>query len=224
MNSLEKRNSVKRNYDLIANQYCDEFGVEIEDKQIVDEFKSLLQPKSTVIDLGGGSGKVAKYLIDNSFNGTCYDFSKGMMKNALSLFPNLPYILDDMLYLKKYFGNESIDGIVALYSLFHIPKGDMKILLKDIREVLKTTGYFLASFQLGKGEQFVDEPYLNEKGNKVLFMNYYSKEEILDLFKENGFEIIDQYERKETGDNVIGEDGNDAIFILAKKTEFEFLG
>ena len=48
-------------------------------------------------------------------------------------------------------------------------------------------------------------------------MNYYSKKEILDLFNENDFEIIDQYEKRETGDNVIGEDGNDAIFILAKK-------
>lgn len=156
-------------------------------------------------------------MIDNNFNGICYDFSEEMMKNTLSLFPNLPYILDDILHLKKHFENESVDGIVALYSLFHIPKDDMKVLLNDIRDVLKTAGYFLSSFQLGAGEEFVDEPYLNEKGNKVLFMNYYSKKEIIDLFNENGFEILDQYEKKETGDNVIGEDGNDAIFILAKK-------
>ena len=217
MNSLEKRNSVKKDYDLIANQYCNEFGVEIEDKQIIDEFKSLLQPNSQVIDLGGGSGKVTKYLIDNNINGICYDFSEEMMKNALSFFPNLPYILDDILFLKRHFENSSVDGIVALYSLFHIPKDDIKSLLTDIRDVLKTAGYFLSSFQLGTGEEFVDEPYLNEKGNKVLFMNYYSKKEILDLFNENDFEIIDQYEKRETGDNVIGEDGNDAIFILAKK-------
>ena len=37
-----------------------------------------------VIDLGGGSGKVTKYLIDNNINGICYDFSEEMMKNALS--------------------------------------------------------------------------------------------------------------------------------------------
>ena len=217
MNSVEKRNSVKKDYDLIANQYCDEFGVEIKDIQLLDEFKSLLKPNSKVIDLGGGSGKVTKYLIDNDFDCTCYDFSEEMMRNALALFPNIPYILDDILYLRKHFEDKSTDGIVAFYSLFHIPKDDMKILLKDIRKVLKSAGYFLSSFQLGTGEEFVDEPYLNDKGNKVLFMNYYSKEELLALFEENDFEIINQYEKRETGDNAIGEDGNDAIFILAKK-------
>ena len=92
----------------------------------------------------------------------------------------------------------------------------MKKLFDDINIVLKDNGYFLATFQLGKGEDFVLEPYLNNN-KKVLYMNYYSEEEIYELFKNSGFEIISSFHKKEIGNNVLGEDGNDAILVISKK-------
>lgn len=71
MNWFEKRNSVKKDYDLIANQYCDEFGVEIEDRQIIDEFKSLLKSNSMVIDLGVGSGRNTNKVVINGLFYNC---------------------------------------------------------------------------------------------------------------------------------------------------------
>ena len=48
-------------------------------------------------------------------------------------------------------------------------------------------------------------------------MNYLTKNEIYDLLDESNFEIIYETEKHETGDNVIGEDGNDAIYIISRK-------
>lgn len=48
-------------------------------------------------------------------------------------------------------------------------------------------------------------------------MNYYSEEEIYELFKNSGFEIISSFHKKEIGNNVLGEDGNDAILVISKK-------
>lgn len=36
---------------------------------------------------------------------------------------------------------------------------------------------------------------------------------------ESNFDIIYETEKHETGDNVIGEDGNDAIYIISRKKE-----
>ena len=217
INSNEKRENVKRDYDLIAEQYSNEFGVSLEDKDLIEKFQSQLKLGARVVDLGGGPGQVTKYLIDNGYDAVCYDFSKEMMKNALRLYPGLPYILDDIVNLKNHFSNDNIDGIVALYSLFHIPKEELKKLFRNINSVLKDNGIFLFSFQLGNEEKMVDEPYLKENGKDVLYMNYITKEEVHSLLKDADFEIIFEQEKREVGENVLGKDGNDAIYIIAKK-------
>ena len=119
--------------------------------------------------------------------------------------------------INNHFNKESIDGIIAMYSLFHIPRENINQLFKDINSVLKDNGLFCFSLQLGSGEDFVDEPYLKENGKNVLYMNYLTKNEIYDLLNESNFDIIYETEKHETGDNVIGEDGNDAIYIISRK-------
>ena len=215
MKSQEIRKSVMKDYDLIANNYCDEYGIELDDKKIIDKFKNLLEHNSKIVDLGGGSGKVTNYLIENNYNAVCYDFSKEMMNNALKLFPKIPYILDDILNINNHFNLETVDGVIALYSLFHIPKENMNTVLKNINNILKDNGYFLVAFQLGNDESFVDEPYLKETGKNVLYMNYYSKKDLEKLFTENNFKIIYKEIKKEIGNNTIG--NNDTIIIIAKK-------
>lgn len=126
MNSIDKRNSVKKDYDLIADQYCDEFGIELSDIELINKFESYLEKNSNIVDLGAGSGKLTDYLIKQGFKSIGYDFSENMMNNALVLFPNLPYILDDILNIKNHFSSNSIEGIIAMYSLFHIPKENVK--------------------------------------------------------------------------------------------------
>lgn len=79
-----------------------------------------------MIDLGGGSGKVTKFLVDNGHDVVCYDFSKKMMENAMRMFPHLPYLFDDFVNIKEHFLVDSIDGVVALYSLFLFPKDEIE--------------------------------------------------------------------------------------------------
>lgn len=216
MNSDELRKKVMNNYDLIANQYTNEYGKIIEDKEIIDKLISLLNNNSKVIDLGGGPGQLTNYLISNKIDATCYDFSINMKNNALKLYPNIPYIVDDIVNIKEHFNNKTQDAVIALYSLFHIPKNEMNNLLVDINNILKKDGYFLLTIQLGNGEYFVDEPYLNEEGKNCLYMNYYSKEEIETLLTNNNFKIIYQFEKIEKGENVI-EKENKTLIIISQK-------
>ena len=217
MNSFEKRTSVMKDYDLIADQYFEEFGTILEDVDLINKFESYLPANASVLDLGGGAGKLTDYFLKKGYKSICYDFSKNMKNYAEKYFPNISFILDDILNIKDHFSDNSIDGIIALYSLFHIPKENIRQLFIDIHSVLKNDGLFCFSLQLGDGEDFVDEPYLNENGKNVLYMNYLTKNQIYNLLRECNFEILYETEKHETGDNVIGEDGNDAIYIISQR-------
>ena len=217
MNSIDKRNSVKKDYDLIAKQYFEEFGTIIEDIELIEKFESYVEKGASIIDLGGGTGKLTNYFNEKGYKATCYDFSENMMKYAKEIFPNIQYILDDIINIKKYYKENEIDGIIAMYSLFHIPKENINTLFLDINNILKENGLFCFSMQLGNGEEFADEPYLKEDGKNVLYMNYINRNQIHELLNESNFEIIYETEKHEEGDNVIGENGNDAIYIIARK-------
>lgn len=217
MDSVYKRNSVKKDYDLIAEQYFEEFGTVLEDIDLINKFKSYLEKEDLIIDLGGGNGKLTNFFNENGYNAVCYDFSENMIKFAIKTYPNIQFIVDDIININNHFNKESIDGIIAMYSLFHIPKENLNQLFFDINNILRKNGIFCFSLQLGIGEQFVDEPYLKEKGKNVLYMNYLTKEEIYNILNENNFEIIYENEKHEMGDNVIGENGNDSIYIISRR-------
>ena len=217
MNSIDKRNSVKIDYDLIADQYFKEFGKVLEDVDLINKFESYLEKDSLIIDLGGGSGKLTNYFNEIGHRAICYDFSENMKKYAEKTYPDIHFILDDIVNITNHFNKESVDGIIAMYSLFHIPKENINQLFKDINSVLKDNGLFCFSLQLGNGEEFVDEPYLKDNGKNILYMNYLNKNEIYELLNYSNFDIVYETEKHEVGDNVIGEDGNDAIYIIARK-------
>lgn len=209
------RESVKKDYDLVASEYCSEYGNEIGDVQFIEEFKKYLAPNSTIVDLGGGNGVLTKYLLDNNYDCICYDFSYEMKKQSFNYFGEIPYILDDMINIKNHFSNNSLDGLIAMYSLFHIPKSNMKTLLLNIYDVLKEDGIFSLVFKMGNGEKYVDEVYLGEEGCNRLYINYYEEDEIIKLINDCNYKIVYKDRKNELGDNVIGD--NDTLYLIIKK-------
>ena len=219
MDAIDKRNSVKRNYDLIAKQYSDEFGVFIEDLNIYEEFEKYLNKGAHILDLGCGSGRTYTYFREKGYNYTGIDFSEKMKERAYEIHGEFPYIVDDIANVKRYFANESVDAVFAVYSLFHLPKENFERAVADVSAILKQGGVFLFSYQLGSGEDFVDEPYLGEAGRKALYMNYMDRPYVDELLGQNGFEKVFEFNKHETGDGVIGENGNDAVYVIAKKLQ-----
>lgn len=219
MDAIDKRNSVKRNYDLIAKQYSDEYGVFIEDLNIYEEFEKYLNKGAHILDLGCGSGRTYTYFHEKGYNYTGIDFSEKMKERAYDIHGEFPYIVDDIANVKRYFADKSVDAIFAVYSLFHLPKENFERAVADVSAILKQGGVFLFSYQLGSGEDFVDEPYLGEAGRKALYMNYMDRPYVDELLGQNGFEKVFEFNKHETGDGVIGENGNDAVYVIAKKLQ-----
>ena len=49
VDSLEKRKSVMKDYDLIADQYFEEFGTILEDVELINKFESYLPVAASVL-------------------------------------------------------------------------------------------------------------------------------------------------------------------------------
>ncbi len=215
--SFEKRDSVKKNYDLIAEQYSNEFGNYIEDLDAYEEFEKVLVKNAKILDLGAGSGRTYSYFNKKGYEYTGLDFSEEMRDYSYKLHGEFPYIVDDMMNLKKYFADNSLDAVFAVYSLFHLPKDDFKKLFADVYDVLKVNGVFLFTYQIGQGEEMVDEPYLNENGKKVLYMSYQTNEEIKKLLDSFSYTELYRKEKVETSDSAINSNDVATAFVLVKK-------
>lgn len=217
LTSKQKRNSVKKNYDLIAKQYSFDFGTYIEDLDVYEEFEDHLVKNAKILDLGAGTGRTYAYFNKKGYKYIGLDFSKEMKEYAYKIHGEFPYIVDDMMNLKKYFDNNSVDAVFAVYSLFHLPFEDLKKLLLDIYDILKVNGVFLFSYQIGEGEEMADEPYLKEKGKNVLYMNYQTNDVIKKLLNLYSYKELYRKEKIETSAKAIN--SNDVItsFVLVKK-------
>ena len=214
MNSENKRNSVKRDYDLIAEQYAKDFGTYIEDLDIYAVFEEQLPEKAIILDLGAGTGRTYSYFNEKGYNYIGLDFSGKMKEYAHKIHGEFPYILDDMVNIKSHF------AVFAVYSLFHLPDEDLRKVLKSIYDILKENGVFLLSYQVGTTEEFTDEPYLGEKGSKVLYMNYQTEEKFNALLNTVNFVEIYKKEKIETVEGAINSNNNITIFKILKKTKW----
>lgn len=219
MNSEEKRNNVKKDYDLIAEQYGKDFGTFIEDLDVYEEFEKELPAGATILDLGAGTGRSYSYFSKKGYNYIGLDFSPKMREEAFKIHGEFPYILDDMVNIKKYFKDNSVDAVFAVYSLFHLPQEDLKRVLSDIYDILKEDGVFLFTYQLGSGEEFADEPYLGEKGKNALYMSYQTDDEMESILKPFKFIKLYKKEKTETVEGAINSNDNVTAYRIIRKSK-----
>lgn len=62
-----------------------------------------------------------------------------------------------------------------------------------------------------------DEPYLNDKGKKVLYMSYQTNDEIRNLLAPFMYKEIYRKEKIETSDLAINSNNATTVFVLVKK-------
>ena len=216
MDPKTKRNSVKEDYDLIAAQYGKDFGTFIEDLDVYEAFEKELPKGAIILDLGAGTGRTYAYFNKRGYDYIGLDFSPKMKDEAFKIHGEFPYILDDMLNIKSHFESNSIDAVFAVYSLFHLPKDDLRKVLSDVYDILKEKGIILMSYQLGDGEEFTDEPYLGESGKKKLYISYQTEDEMDSILKSLGFADIYKKEKVETVDGAIKNNAT-TVFRLMRK-------
>jgi predicted SAM-dependent methyltransferase len=108
-----------------------------------------------------------------------------MIKLAKESFPYIEFVKEDMRYLSnRYY---PLDGILASYSLIHLPKDQSRSTLASLYRLLKPADTIFVSIQSGDSQEgYFAHPLI--PGEK-LFLKIFSEKEITDLVQDCGSSI-----------------------------------
>lgn len=152
-----QRQLVRRGYDAISLAYRSDDGAAAPSSAQdvsryagwVQELAGLLPARATVLDLGCGAGIPAtRELTAHGLHVLGVDFSAVQLRRARLLAPAASLVQADMTELHLQAG--SVDAVVSLYALIHVPLADQQGLFPRIRGWLRPGGHFLAIVGAGR--------------------------------------------------------------------------
>jgi SAM-dependent methyltransferase len=190
-----KIGDVQTSYDLVADEYVrrifDELARKPLDCQLLDRFASLAQAIGPVCDMGCGPGHVARYLHERGVQVTGIDLSSVMVHHARRLNPGIEFSQGDMRSLDIEDG--AWGGIAAFYSIIHIPRSDVVMVLHEMKRLLRPGGWLLLAFHMGDDILHLDEWCgQNVSVDFILFR----PEEMASFLRSAGFLILEIVERE----------------------------
>lgn len=128
-------------YDRMAQKYLASRS-ELKSGKYIDKFLKLTKHNSTILDVGCGSGiGVDDKLIEQGHKVIGIDNSSVMIEIAKKNNSSAAYIQRDLLTLKK--GEYLVDGIICLYTLFHLPRTRHQEIIDKLSSYLKPGGLIL---------------------------------------------------------------------------------
>lgn len=125
------------------------------DRALLDRFEEQVRHRGLACDLGCGPGHIARYLQEQGVSVCGIDLSAEMVERARRLTPGVEFRQGDMRALSE--PDESFAGIVAFYSIIHIPPDDVALTLRGLRRVLQPNGWLLLAFHIGSDAIHLDE-------------------------------------------------------------------
>ena len=133
------------------NQNADTFfagTVSVDFKQTQNKFLDFLNEEAHILDFGCGSGRDTKYFLEAGMKVDAIDGSEEMCRIA-SEYTGIE--VQQMLF-QELDVHDQYDGIWACASILHLPKNDLKIVLKKMATALKKHGIIYTSFKYGEFE------------------------------------------------------------------------
>ncbi len=186
---------LQNSYDCVAEKYAKRFSNELDrkpfDRKMLDWFVEKVEDSGTVCDLGCGCGHIANYLHDRGLDVCGIDLSSGMLQQAQTLNPTIPFQQGDMLSLDRV-ADSSFNGIAAFYSIIHIPHSLVADALREIKRVLGSGGVLLLTFHIGRQTNHLEE-WFDER--VCLDFHFFETAEMKDYLRTAGFELEEAIER-----------------------------
>ncbi|WP_405109520.1 class I SAM-dependent methyltransferase [Micromonospora sp. NBC_01405] len=137
---------VRQAYASVAELYIGLFGtseqVHADDLAFIG--RHLAGRPGTVLDLGCGPGHITGYLRSLGVDATGIDIVPEFIAHAQAAHPSGRYQLGSMENLAV--ANHSIAGILAYYSLIHLPPQDLDGVLAEFRRALAPAGTLVLGF------------------------------------------------------------------------------
>jgi SAM-dependent methyltransferase len=178
----EKLKIAVTSYNTISSLYAEYTKDRLLQFQLT-KFISLLPEKGKVLDAGSGVGRDSAYLKEDGVEVIPVDLSEGMIDEAKKY--GVETLKGDLL---KMVSNEEFIGVWCMATLQDIPKEEAPKLIQNFHKALKKEGILYVAVKEGEGEEIIEK---EKYGNVPRFYAFYKEEELNNLLKQNGFEIIE---------------------------------
>ncbi len=185
---MEKKEIVRIGYNKVAERIQEISGLEKEgiyELNLLADFTSRIPLSGLVLDAGCGYGVYSRYLSDK-FKVIGVDISEKQIELAKQNAPKAEFICEDMT--KTNFPNDYFDGILAFYSIIHIPRDEHYDLLSNFFRMLKMNGVVLLIFQVNDDPESYENNFFS-RGVKMYWSGF-DKNANLIMLKNIGFKII----------------------------------
>ncbi|NHJ84541.1 MAG: class I SAM-dependent methyltransferase, partial [Asgard group archaeon] len=204
---MDRKDVVREGYNKVASKYLAMRNEQLEEMSFLPEFSSLIPTDGRVLDAGCGGGlPFTKYLSD-SFEVIGVDISETQIELAKKNVPKGQFYLKDMTQLD--FPNDYFDGILAYYSIIHIPREEHEDLFKNLFRMLKPNGVALFSLHSSDDPESYEEDFFGEE----MYWSGFDAETNLTILRKIGFRIIwSKLVRDSLSENA------SHLFVLLQKT------
>ncbi len=201
-------------YDRVAEEYAARIAGELAgkplDRALLACFVEQVGGLGIIADIGCGPGHVAAYLHELGAQVVGIDLSPEMVAIARQRSPEIPFEQGSMLALAT--PDASWGGIVALYSIIHLPPGGRPRALAEFHRALRPGGLLLLAFHIGDEQRHVEEWWGEEVSLDTWFLQ---PREIESLLRDAAFTIEMSLVRQPYAPDV--EHQSQRAYILARK-------
>jgi ubiquinone/menaquinone biosynthesis C-methylase UbiE len=182
--------ATRDSYDALAAEHADVVASGLDDRPLdralFAAFAELVRAggNGPVADVGCGPGRVTILLSRLGLDAFGIDLSPGMLALARRTYPQLRFEEGSMLALDL--PDTSLGGLLAYYSIIHIPWEQRPQVFAEFHRVLAPGGLLMLTFQVG-----------DERGHRAEFLgtpvslDWYRQQpdEVAELLREAGFEL-----------------------------------
>ena len=174
---------VRRGYDACAASYHEsrsaEPGIELQG------LAGRLDDSGAVLDIGCGAGVPIARLLAERNRVTGVDISPEMVLRARRNVPAGNFVCADIMTVDL--PPSSFDAVVALYTVFHLPRTEHPRLFRRVREWLKPGGYLLCTLSHHSEEGYTEQDFFGA----TMYWSNYGLDEYVDILTEVGFVVLE---------------------------------
>jgi ubiquinone/menaquinone biosynthesis C-methylase UbiE len=175
---------VADSYNEIAKKY-DAWRIVDKFNDLLEKFVSYLPQGGSVLDAGIGSGiPSARFLLDAGMKVSGVDISDTMLDMAKKNVPEAVLYKKNIMEVDNTFPENTFDGIISVFTLFHIPRKLHADVFEKFTAILKPSGILMINNGTSDSEGFSDF------FGSTMFWSNFNPEKTLQLVKDAELEII----------------------------------
>ncbi|MFE3181514.1 class I SAM-dependent DNA methyltransferase [Streptomyces violascens] len=153
----------RTSYDTVATSYADQVRDLLDEtpyeRSVLALFAELVQATGggPVADVGCGPGRITAHLRGLGLDAFGIDLSPAMVDTARREHPGLRFEVGSMTDLDL--ADASVAGLLAWYSLIHVPDDEVGPAFAHFRRVVRPGGLVLLGFHVGDGSRLKTRGY-----------------------------------------------------------------